>query len=245
MSAQKKLRVFAGPNGSGKTTIIKELTEKKIVFGIYINADDIEQLLNQNGFLALGDYKITLTTEEVQLFFKHSTFAPKKLNAPDLWQHFSVSDNNLVVDPLIKINAYIAADIAELLRQTLLNNSSRFSYETVMSHSGKLDFLRKAKDAGYRIYLYYIATEDPQINVNRVKVRVAQNGHDVNPEVITARYYRSLENLKQAVLLSDRAYIFDNSGSLNFLIAEITDGKNVEIVDPENVPNWVMKYLLE
>jgi predicted ABC-type ATPase len=40
--AEKRMRVFAGPNGSGKTTIINSLHfEKKILFGVYVNADDI------------------------------------------------------------------------------------------------------------------------------------------------------------------------------------------------------------
>ena len=40
------MRVFAGPNGSGKTTIIKSL-QQKITFGVYVNADDIESLLKE------------------------------------------------------------------------------------------------------------------------------------------------------------------------------------------------------
>lgn len=37
----KRMRVFAGLNGSGKTTIIKSLLGE-IGFGVYVNADDIE-----------------------------------------------------------------------------------------------------------------------------------------------------------------------------------------------------------
>ena len=44
------MRVFAGPNGSGKTTIIKSL-QQKITFGVYVNADDIERLKEYNGLL--------------------------------------------------------------------------------------------------------------------------------------------------------------------------------------------------
>jgi predicted ABC-type ATPase len=40
--SSKRMRVFAGPNGSGKTTIIKTLKER-IRFGVYVNADDIEK----------------------------------------------------------------------------------------------------------------------------------------------------------------------------------------------------------
>lgn len=35
------MRIFAGPNGSGKTTILTEV-QNEISFGIYVNADNIE-----------------------------------------------------------------------------------------------------------------------------------------------------------------------------------------------------------
>ena len=100
-------------------------------------------------------------------------------------------------------------------------------------------------DSGYRVYLYFIATEDPEINLNRVSVRVAQSGHPVAPDVIKSRYYRSLENLKTAIMKTNRAYIFDNSGSAALLVAKITNGTDVSIYDPAKIPNWFAKYLLQ
>jgi len=46
MARALRLRVSAGPNGSGKTTIIEAVRKAKVNgrpvdFGIYINADDI------------------------------------------------------------------------------------------------------------------------------------------------------------------------------------------------------------
>ena len=42
------------------------------------------------------------------------------------------------------IKTYLAADIAEFIRQQLLNHGVSFTYETVMSHPGKIDFLSQA-----------------------------------------------------------------------------------------------------
>jgi predicted ABC-type ATPase len=135
--------------------------------------------------------------------------------------------------------------LAEFIRQNLVAASLSFSFETVMSDPRKVDFLDFAKKLGYRVYLYYFSTKDPMININRVNLRMAQHGHPVDPQIIESRYYRSLENLKEAVLISDRAYIFDNSGSASILIAEIEEGKHVHVIDPENVPEWFIKYLVE
>lgn len=241
---QKRMRVFAGPNGSGKTTIIDEL-KSVIQFGVYINADDIEKSVKDLGFLRLDEYNISLQTSDIQSFFKHSDFSPKKLNIENLWKYFTISDSKLILSDGVEINSYIAADIANFLRERLLKEGISFSYETVMSHSSKLDFIRKAKENGFRIYLYFIATEDPEININRVKVRVAQMGHPVNSEIIRSRYYRSLENFKAAVLLCNRAYIFDNSGKIIKLISEVSEDHQINKIDKESLPNWFIKCLAE
>ena len=168
-----------------------------------------------------------------------------RLNDSNIWQYLTVKKNNITISDKEFITSYIAADIAEFIRHTLLKDEISFTYETVMSHESKLDFMEKAKLSGYKIYLYYIATEDPEININRVKIRVALKGHKVNSKKLTDRYYRSLNNLKKAVKLTNRAYIFDNSGKLSKLISEITEGAKVEIIDSKKVPNWFIKYLFE
>lgn len=239
---KKRLRVFAGPNGSGKTTIIKNLPPE-IPLGVYVNADDIERLLVETQKLDFSDYQLSITQSQIQLFFKESQFAPTKRSEPNLWSKLSVAENVLHITT--EVDSYLAADLAEFIRQTLLANNISFTYETVMSHESKIDFLQKARDKGYRVYLYFIATEDPKINVSRVQLRVTQKGHNVKEEVITSRYYKSLQNLKKAVKKTNRAYFWDNSGAAGLLIAEITDGVEVRIIDTDKVPNWFVKYIVE
>ena len=240
--AQKRMRVFAGPNGSGKTTIVKSL-QAEIPFGVYVNADDIERTLTESKVLFFDSYQLNIAENELQGFFKNSTFSPVKRDELGLWSKLSVVNNTLHVNATI--DSYLAADIAAFIRQQLLANGLSFTYETVMSHEGKIDFLQHARDNGYRVYLYFIATEDAEINVSRVNVRVAQHGHYVPPEVIANRYYKSLQQLKKAVKKTDRAYIWDNSGKASLLIAEITAGTDVKIIDTDKVPNWFVKYLVE
>jgi predicted ABC-type ATPase len=45
-----------------------------------------------------------------------------------------------------------------------------------MSSPDKVALLEKSRLLGYRTYLYFIATEDPQINIARVKSRVHLGG---------------------------------------------------------------------
>ena len=160
-----------------------------------------------------------------------------------MYKKISIENNSFTTDAVI--DSYLAADLAEFIRQQLLNSGVSFTYETVMSHSGKIDFLKKARENGFRVYLYYVATDDPDININRVKVRIEQDGHSVPDEVISNRYYKSLNNLREAVKQTDRAYIFDNSETQANLIAEINDGTDVTMNDAVEMPKWVAEYLLK
>ena len=243
--SDKRIRIFAGPNGSGKSTFVRNFpTTSKRTLGVYINADDIEKSFNDFRTLDLSCYHLQFDTQDIQDYFKASTFAPVLLGNAQLWQSFQVINNKLVVDDSLSINSYITADLAEFFRQKLVEKGTSFSFETVMSDALKLTFLQTAKEKGYRIYLYYFSTEDPEININRVKLRVAQNGHDVTPDKITYIYYKSLDNLKEAIHISDRAYLFDNT-RVTKLIAEITKGHEVEVIDPYSIPNWFIKYVYE
>lgn len=112
-----------------------------------------------------------------------------------------------------------------------------------MSSRDKVLFLKKAQDLGYRTYLYFIATQDPVVNISRVENRVKQGGHSVPKDKIISRYYRSLELLSEAVKYSNRAYIFDNSSQEKLWVAQINNGKEFEFKN-ETIPKWVDKYLL-
>ena len=61
---------------------------------------------------------------------------------------------------------------------------------------------------------------------------------------ITTRYFRSLDLLWEAVKFTNRAYIFDNSGSELQLLAEITNAEQLEI-KTDSVPLWFEKYVLD
>lgn len=55
--AQPRLRVFAGTNGSGKSTIQDELPSEWI--GVSVNADDMERLMRETGALDLTAFDLT------------------------------------------------------------------------------------------------------------------------------------------------------------------------------------------
>ncbi|MBF0439629.1 MAG: hypothetical protein HQL93_10970 [Magnetococcales bacterium] len=239
-ASQPRLRMFAGPNGSGKSSIQSIL--RPGLLGVLVNPDEIEkQIRRQNGSLDLESYGASTTEEEVRAFFDCSGLLNKaKLLDQSAKLRFKNGKLNFSA---VSINAYFASVTADFIRRKLLSSCVTFTCETVMSSDDKVELLSKAQSVGYRTYLYYVATEDPLINISRVRHRVKIGGHDVPEEKIISRYYRSLDLLMDAVQHTDRAYIFDNSGCERIWLAEVTGGKTMDI-KTDKIPNWFMQSLL-
>lgn len=228
-----RLRMFAGPNGSGKSTI-KSVVSPQIL-GIYINPDDIEKRIRETKVLDLHSYEINTTSNELINFFLSSTLLENAgLLAEVRKLHFADDELNFRE---VEVNSYFASVAADFMRSKLLEAQKSFAFETVMSFPDKVELLRKAQTAGYRTYLYYVATDDPEINISRVRNRVKMGGHPVPEDKIVSRYYRSLDLLMDAVQSTHRAYIFDNSSHEHLWLAEVTDGRSLEMKS-DSMPAW-------
>ncbi len=237
----RKLRVFAGPNGSGKSSILDQIAFRYDL-GYYINADIIEKELKTTQIINLADFGIDkLMPSKFKSLLKNHTII-KKANRDGYKIDLNI-ENNHIVNPNKNSHSYEAAFIADVLREELLNQGKKFTYETVMSHPSKIKFFSKSILKGYKNYLYFISTESPKINVERVKQRVNLGGHPVPKNKIESRYYKALKNLSEAVKLTYRSFIFDNSGDQPILILEVFNGNEVTFYHKE-IPHWVDEYLL-
>lgn len=214
--------MIAGPNGSGKSTLI-ELLRKNVDLGVYINADDIEANLIKKRLLHFADYSIKTNKISFISFLRKQTTLGSDDYKRLIENSISLEKNILVVQNEI-IDSYIASIISDLIRHELLEASLDFSFETVMSHRSKVEFLKLANKKGYRTYLYFIATNDPIINYERIKSRVIKGGHDVSEEKVADRYKKSISLLNDGLNHASRCFVIDNTTSLQ-LIAEYEEGK--------------------
>jgi predicted ABC-type ATPase len=227
--------MFAGPNGSGKSSL-KDILPRDLL-GVYLNADEIEAALRRDQRLDGKALGVEFSEEKLRTFFRDSSLLARTGNS-------GVSERLRVFDGCLHLptgfaNSYVASVLADYVRQQLLQSKTSFTMETVMSHPGKVELLKYAQSIGYRTYLYYVATEGPEINVSRVKLRVGQGGHPVPEDKIIKRYHASLALLSKAIKHTNRAYIFDNSAenSAHTWIAEVTGGTDVEL-KVATVPAW-------
>jgi predicted ABC-type ATPase len=139
-----------------------------------------------------------------------------------------------------------AAERATKMRYECLEQGRDFVFETVFSSPEKLDFLRKAKKAGFFIRLFYVCTSDPSINVTRITQRYLNGGHEVPISKVISRYYKSLINAEEAISFVDRAYIYDNSidNQLPRLLYRTTDGHLFKRY-VKDIPEWAKMLLKE
>lgn len=132
-----------------------------------------------------------------------------------------------------------AANYCEQWREQCLREKVSFVFETVFSAEDKIDFLIRAKEAGFFIRVFFISTSHPAINASRIAKRVMEGGHDVPISKIISRYTKSIINCETIARLVDRLYVYDNS--VNDVDAQIlfrlTCGK-LEKMYVDDLPEW-------
>jgi predicted ABC-type ATPase len=136
-----------------------------------------------------------------------------------------------------------AQEIAATKRENLLDRGISHSFESVMSHPSKIEYMVAAKKAGFYVILLFVGIDDPLINVQRVANRVSKGGHDVPKDKIISRYNRTMEMLFEAATSADEALIFDNTDSdkgIQFS-AKVKNG-SLELHEP--TAPWISKFLV-
>ena len=240
----KRLRILAGPNGSGKTSVYEELKNSNYVqFGIFVNADEIEKKLADDKTISFDDYQIEVDGES--FINSYNEFLKGKKSSVGI-DDFTIQSNALLITSNKKVDSYFASHVASYIRDAMLEKGiSKITIETVMSHESKLELIKKAIGLGYRVYLYFVTTVDPEINVERVKTRVKKGGHNVAKEKIISRYSRSLGYLYDAMIICNRSYLFDNSGTNYKWIAEYDLAEEKLEIKNQSVPIWFREYVFK
>ena len=124
-----------------------------------------------------------------------------------------------------------------------IQSGKAFCFETVFSHSSKLDLMNTAKKCGYTVNLFYFHLQDPSLNQARVLQRIEEGGHPVPDDRILERIPRTFENVKAALKIVDSATLLDNSLLSNPFqkVAEIQQQKIIFLMD--HAPEWSKEIL--
>lgn len=114
----------------------------------------------------------------------------------------------------------------------LLNNMESFAFETTLSTRSYKSKITEAKEKGYTTTLLFFWLQNVELAKERVRVRVSEGGHNIEPDVIERRYIRGIKNLFDIYLpIVDGAFIFDNSAGKHELLAQRTIDKQLTIIN--------------
>lgn len=235
-----RLRMLAGPNGSGKSTLAAQLSSDYAVnLYRFLNADLLFAEVVQSHRTACP---FSIDNAELVQFVTRSTY-PREYKRPFESGEIYIDEEDYLHFSANGINSYSVAIVADFFKEQYLKHRISFSFETVFSHPAKIDILRRAQAAGFKTYTYFVATENPVINVNRIKERVALGGHDVPEEKTRSRYLRCMEQVRYALPYLNRAYFFDNSTEQSIYLAEYESEVGFTL-HSELLPSWFRRFVL-
>lgn len=234
-----RFRMIAGPNGSGKTTLCGRLAaEYSVNFYTMVNADRMFVEASRTRNLRTP---VPVAPDAFARHLSASTYPPGVL-APFRDGRIALDEDCFRFRTARVVTTYTVSLVANFVQEALIGAGQSFSQETVFSHPSKVEALHRARERGYRTYLYFVATETPAINAFRVQSRVRKGGHSVPPEKVISRYERSLRHVTPALPFLSRAYFWDNSGSDFRFLAEYEEGQGFVHVAPR-LPTWFRKWV--
>jgi len=126
-------------------------------------------------------------------------------------------------------------------RKELINDMQSFVTETTLSGKGPIRLIEQASKAGFRITLIYIGSPSPNLNIERVKHRVARGGHHVKSDDIKRRYTDSLNNLQASIEKVATAHVFTTNAVTKRIFS--TRAGNVRPRQGVKIPAWVPESL--
>ncbi len=96
--------------------------------------------------------------------------------------------------------------------QESLQNRDTFALESTLSGKSYANYLRKAKEQGYRIVLHFLWLPSVNESWQRVEARVSEGGHSVPEDAVKRRYPKVLKNFFEIYApLSDEWNFWDAS----------------------------------
>ena len=101
------------------------------------------------------------------------------------------------------------------LREVHANIDRRvdFAFETTLAGRSHIGLLKKLKQDGWQVVLFFLWIPDAAFSKKRVHERAEHGGHDIPDNTICRRYPRTMNNLMRIYLpLCDKTICYDNSG---------------------------------
>lgn len=112
----------------------------------------------------------------------------------------------------------------------LVQKRESFLLETTLAARTYVNLINWLRADGYRVVLYFISLDSPELAISRVQTRVALGGHAIPEATIRSRYRAGLTNFFRSYMdIVDEWSIYHNNVDADGLIA-YSNNKQLEIV---------------
>ena len=131
-----------------------------------------------------------------------------------------------------------ARELVDRAIQEHLGRGESFGFESTYSGRSRPRLVERAKADGYAVRAVFVGTRRPEINVYRVRSRVANNtGHDVTETEIRRRWTAAQDNLVRTAQALAQIDLLDNSDRRIRQVVRIEERRVLEMRTP--TPLWV------
>lgn len=119
----------------------------------------------------------------------------------------------------------------------LIEQQQHFAFETTLSTRSFVGLIRKAKSADYNVNIIFYWLDSVELAKERVRIRVAEGGHNIPTETIIRRYFAGIRNFIHLYkAIADYWLLIDNSTITPEIIAESKEHGETQIASPAK---WV------
>ena len=156
-----------------------------------------------------------------------TTFAKKFL--PDYAKCSNFINADLIASGLSPFSpGLVAIKAGKLVIEEIKGLSDKgadFAFETTLAGKSYIKFLKKLKEHGYSVSIFFLWIPNTTLALTRIKDRVAVGGHDVPANDVIRRFGRGLDNFfRYYKPIADTWLLFDNSDVTPRLLAREKDG---------------------
>jgi len=117
--------------------------------------------------------------------------------------------------------------------RNLIGAGHSFTWETTLSGRTAVGWLRSAKQSGYSLKGYFLWVADVEMTLRRIRKRVVEGGHAIEPEVSRRRFLKTIQNFFTIYRpLFDSWRLFENDEASPRLLA-LEKGGRMVVRDPQ------------
>jgi len=113
----------------------------------------------------------------------------------------------------------------------LADQRKSFAFESTLSGTAYVSFLKKLKSQGYIVYIFYLWVPKVELSLARIKERVAKGGHNVPVQDVRRRFTKSFNNFQHLYKpLADYWSIINNAETVPQMVVRGV-GDKIEVID--------------